>query len=83
MDARRLGMGPALPQTFLEAAATGYLADPEWDQLGEDWLEQALGYAAAPCKGVRGPLTPVRPRHMRRAADSDDVASNSAPEERC
>ena len=61
MDARRLGMGPELLQAFLEAAAPGYLADLEWDALGEDWLEQALAYAAVPCKGARGPLTRIRP----------------------
>ena len=66
MDARRLGMGIGLPHAFLEAAAPGYLTDCEWDALGEDWLEQALAYTAVPCKGVRGPLTRVRPRPMRR-----------------
>ena len=68
MDARRLGMGAGLPQAFLEAAAPGYLTDAEWDALGEDWLEQALAYTAVPCKGVRGPLTRIRPRPARRAA---------------
>jgi hypothetical protein len=48
MDARRLGMRPALPLAFLEAAAPGYLADADWDQLAEDWLERALAYTAAP-----------------------------------
>ena len=62
MDARRLGMGAALPHGFLEAAAAGYLTDDEWDGLGEDWLEQALAYTAVPCKGARGPLTRIRPR---------------------
>jgi hypothetical protein len=65
MDGRRLGMGPALPQPFLEAAAPGYLTDAEWDALGEDWLEEALAYTAVPCKGVRGPLTRIRPRPAR------------------
>jgi uncharacterized protein YidB (DUF937 family) len=62
MDARRLGMGAALPHAFLQAAAPGYLTDLEWDALGEDWLEQALAYAAVPAKGTRGPLTRIRPR---------------------
>ena len=62
IDARRLGMGIALPLAFLEAAAPGYLTDTDWDGLGEDWLEQALAYTAAPCKGIRGPLTRIRPR---------------------
>jgi hypothetical protein len=62
IDARRLGMGIVLPLPFLEAAAPGYLTDTEWDALGEDWLEQALAYTAAPCKGIRGPLARIRPR---------------------
>ena len=66
MDARRLGMGPALPQAFLAAAAPGYLTDTEWDTLGDDWLEHALAYTAVPCKGVRGPLTRIR-RHPDRS----------------
>jgi len=61
MDARRLGMGIGLPRAFLEAAAPGYLTGTERDALGEDWLEQALAYTAKPCKGVRGPLTRIRP----------------------
>ena len=40
----------------------------QWDGLGEDWLEQALAYAAVPCKGARGPLTRLRPRPARPAA---------------
>jgi hypothetical protein len=67
MDARRLGMGADLPQAFLADAALGYLTDAEWDGLGEDWLEQALAYTAVPCKGIRGPLTRIRPRAMSRA----------------
>jgi hypothetical protein len=62
IDARRLGMGIALPLAFLEAAVPGYLTDADWDALSEDWLEQALTYAAAPCKGARGPLARIRPR---------------------
>ena len=62
MDARRLGMGPALPRAFLETAAPGYLTGTDWDLLPGNWLERALGYTKAPCKGVRGPLAPVRPR---------------------
>jgi hypothetical protein len=78
MDARRLGMGIGLPQAFLAAAAPGYLTDTEWDALGEDWLEQALAYTAVPAKGVRGPLTRIRPRPPRPRAsgpgarDSDE-----------
>ena len=62
MDARRLGMGPALPRAFLETAAPGYITDTDWDLLDDDWLEAGLDYTAKPSKGVRGPLTPIRPR---------------------
>jgi hypothetical protein len=60
MDARRLGAGPALPQAFLEAAAPGYLTGSERDALDDDWAEQALAYAAVPCKGAGGPLARIR-----------------------
>ena len=62
MDARRLGMRPAVPHAFLEAAAPGYLTDAEWDALDENWLEQALDYTGTRAKGIRGPLTRHRPR---------------------
>jgi len=48
MDARRLGMGDGLPLAFLADAAPGYLVGAEWDILGEDWAEQALGTPVAP-----------------------------------
>jgi hypothetical protein len=62
MDARRFGHGHALPHQLLEAAAPGYLTDQEWDSLDDDWFARALTYTAASCRGVRGPLTAVRPR---------------------
>jgi uncharacterized protein YidB (DUF937 family) len=65
MDARRLGHRLALPHTLLAAAAPAYLSDAEWDAVGDDWLEEALAYAAAPRKGVPGPITRVRPRPDR------------------
>jgi hypothetical protein len=65
MDARRLGHRRALSLTLLETAVPGYLTDDEWDYLPEDWLETALTYNAVPCKGVRGPLTRIRPRYTQ------------------
>ena len=63
LDARTLGHGPGLPHALLEAAAPGYLTDQRWEEdAGEDWLEQALAYTAESCRGVRGPLTRIRPR---------------------
>ncbi|MFB6987950.1 hypothetical protein ACFC0C_16365 [Streptomyces sp. NPDC056178] len=60
MDARRLGHGMDLPMTFLEGAAWAYLDEFERDQLGDDWVEQALAYTAAAVHGVRGLLTRCR-----------------------
>ena len=77
MDARLLGLGAGLPYAFLEAAAPGYLTEGQWDALGEDWLEQALAYAAVPAKGARGPLTRIRPR--ARAARSGSRDSGAQP----
>ena len=69
-------MGVGVPQAFLAAAASGYLTDTEWDTLGEDWLERALTYTAVPCKGVRGPLTRIRPRP---AIGSSSLGGNGQP----
>ena len=67
MDGRRLGMGIALPRSFLEAVVErpGYLTDAVWNALKEDWLEQALAYAAVSAKGIPGPLIRIRPRPGR------------------
>ncbi|MFJ8150566.1 hypothetical protein ACIQ6R_36875 [Streptomyces sp. NPDC096048] len=60
MDARRMGHRTTLPHALLEQAALAYLTDAQWDQLSEDWFDQALAYTAKPCKGARGPVTQVR-----------------------
>ena len=63
MDGRRLGMGIALSLAFLEHAAPAYLTDAEWDRFGTDgWLQRALDYTEKWLNGIRGPLTPIRPR---------------------
>lgn len=62
IDARRLGHGLRLPGALLSAMAPCYLTDQQWDALGHGWFRDALDYLAAPCRGVRGPLTPIRPR---------------------
>ena len=62
MDARRLGHGMALPHALLEAAAPAYMSEAEWDSAGDDWLEQALAFTGAPCKGTAGPVTRIQPR---------------------
>jgi tetratricopeptide (TPR) repeat protein len=62
MDARRLGHGLYLTQSFLETALPDYLTSQQWDALSEDWLEQILGYVSASSVGVGGALTRVPPR---------------------
>ncbi|MET9733221.1 hypothetical protein ABZZ79_22010 [Streptomyces sp. NPDC006458] len=62
MDARRLGHSLALSRVLLAEAASGYLTDTEWDNLGEEWLDEALTYTSSPCHGIRGPITRIRPR---------------------
>ncbi|MEV4569852.1 hypothetical protein AB0K12_39345 [Nonomuraea sp. NPDC049419] len=71
MDAARLGAGSHLPLPWLADAAPGYLTDTQWDQTGDDWLHRALEYAATPCNGIPGILTPVKtgpPRNQRTPA---------------
>ncbi|WP_405852444.1 sel1 repeat family protein [Streptomyces sp. NBC_00090] len=62
MDARRLGCGPAVPLSFLEAAASGYLTDQQRASAADDWFTHALAYARSKVKGVAAALNDV-PRH--------------------
>lgn len=71
MDARRLGHRRALPLQMLATAAPAYLTRHEWDTLPDDWLETALDYTAAPFRGVRGPLTRIRPRTLPTDSPTD------------
>ncbi|MER6205964.1 hypothetical protein ABT159_10910, partial [Streptomyces sp. NPDC001642] len=65
MDARRLGVGLHLPQTFLTDAAPDYLTDTEYDQLTEDWAERAYAELANLVHGKQAPLRRTRPRPQR------------------
>lgn len=65
MDARRLGCGPHLPRALLAAAVPSYLTETEWHRTADDWLGTALDYAARPCNGIPGILTPVKPGPAR------------------
>jgi len=87
MDGRRLGHSLALPHALLEAAAPAYLTDAEWDQLGEDWLEQAWPTPPPPAKApparspgsapVRKPagLTSARPTNWPTTSTSTAAAT--------
>ncbi|MGV9222950.1 hypothetical protein ACWDPF_09745 [Streptomyces albogriseolus] len=66
MDARRLGVGLHLPQAFLIDAATDYLTDTDYDQLTDDWAEQAFVTLARPVHGKQAPLRRTTPRATRR-----------------
>lgn len=66
MDARRLGVGLHLPQAFLIDAATDYLTDTDYDQLTDDWAEQAFATLAQPVHGKQAPLRRTTPRATRR-----------------
>jgi tetratricopeptide (TPR) repeat protein len=60
---RRLGHGLALPARALETAAAALAPDHMWNEHGRSgWLENAMEYLSAPCRGVPGPLSLIRPR---------------------
>ncbi|WLQ53914.1 helix-turn-helix domain-containing protein (plasmid) [Streptomyces poriferorum] len=67
---RRLGHGPMLPLHGLEATAASLTPDHIWNEHARPgWLESALEYLSAPCRGVPGPLSPVQPRPGTPPAD--------------
>ncbi|BBC38579.1 hypothetical protein SGFS_098730 [Streptomyces graminofaciens] len=61
IDARRLGLGPALPSALLEEAADGHLTATQWDLLPDDWFEEAMAHVARGVRGARGALTGTSP----------------------
>jgi uncharacterized protein YidB (DUF937 family) len=78
MDARRLGMGEAIPLSFLEAAVPAYLDEEGLETIEDeaDWLERSLAEAVKRVKGIPGPLARIRlkgqaasPRTRYRLAD--------------
>ncbi|MEU1466317.1 helix-turn-helix domain-containing protein [Streptomyces sp. NPDC005727] len=62
MDARRLGVGPHLPQAFLTDAALDYLSEPDYQQLSDDWAEAVYAKLTQPVHGKQAPLVRVRHR---------------------
>ncbi|MET7888575.1 hypothetical protein ABZU45_39580 [Streptomyces avermitilis] len=66
MDALRLGVGVHLPQGFLTDAAVDYLTEIDYDQLGEDWAEEAYAELSKPVHGKQAPLRRTTPRPRRR-----------------
>ncbi|MGW7295396.1 tetratricopeptide repeat protein [Streptomyces xiamenensis] len=79
MDARRLGVGLHLPQAFLTEAAPDYLTDTDYDQLTDDWIEQAFSELAEPVHGKQAPLRRTIPRPPRRPPTPSNDADTAAP----
>ncbi|MFE3412402.1 helix-turn-helix domain-containing protein [Streptomyces mirabilis] len=70
MDARRLGVGLHLPQTFLTDAATDYLSESEYGDLPDDWANAAYAELARPVHGKHAPLRRIARRPDRRPPSS-------------
>ncbi|MFD8766689.1 tetratricopeptide repeat protein [Streptomyces mirabilis] len=79
MDARRLGIRLHLPQAFLTDAATDYLSQIDYDQLTDDWAEQAYAELAKPVHGKQAPLRRTTPRPPRRPPTPTTAAGTVAP----
>ncbi|MFH9355235.1 hypothetical protein [Kitasatospora sp. NPDC017646] len=79
MDARRLGVGLHLPQTFLTAAATDYLTDHDWDQLTDNWAQATYADLARPVHGKQAPLRRANARPARHQPGSPGTAPAHGP----
>ncbi|MEU4272240.1 hypothetical protein [Streptomyces sp. NPDC026092] len=77
MDARRLGVGLYLPQSFLIDAALDYLAEADYDHLADDWAEAAFAELARPVHGRQAPLRRASPRPVRRPPGTPSSSSPS------
>ncbi|WP_406224209.1 hypothetical protein [Streptomyces canus] len=79
MDARRLGVGLHLPQTFLTDAVTDYLDQSDYDQLTDDWAERAYAELAELVHGKQAPLRRTTPRLPRRPPTPAITSTAVAP----
>ena len=71
MDARRLGAGLHLPVSFLEQAVDDYLGDDEYDDLTDNWIDQAFADVTQPVLGRLAPLRRTRPRSNQRSSPTE------------
>ncbi|WP_378730596.1 hypothetical protein [Nocardia brasiliensis] len=69
MDAVRLGHRNILPHSLLHDAAAARMSDSSWDGLAENWFPLVLAEVGEPCKGARGPITPIRDRPLPSRTD--------------
>ncbi|MEU3664572.1 hypothetical protein AB0E77_33310 [Streptomyces sp. NPDC032940] len=79
MDARRLGVGLHLSQTFLTEAALDYLFPDDYDQLTDNWAERAYTEITKPGHGRQAPLQQVRPRPSRGPVGPPERADHAPP----
>ncbi|WP_328456341.1 helix-turn-helix domain-containing protein [Streptomyces sp. NBC_00386] len=79
MDARRLGVGLHLPQTFLTDAASDYLSDTDYESLPEDWAEAAFAELARPVHGRQAPLRRIVVRPHRHPPGTQASAAQPGP----
>ncbi|MFI1094294.1 helix-turn-helix domain-containing protein [Streptomyces sp. NPDC020917] len=79
MDARRLGVGLDLSQSFLTDAACDYLTDTDFQHLTEDWAEAAYAELARPVHGRQAPLHRNRPRPARDTPMAPPLPTTPAP----
>ncbi|AJC62006.1 hypothetical protein [Streptomyces sp. 769] len=79
MDARRLGVGLHLPQTFLTDAAIDYLSDHDYDELTEGWAEAAFADLARPVHGKQAPLRRTNTRPKRRSPGGPASTTTPVP----
>ncbi|MCX4971051.1 hypothetical protein OHA98_41300 [Streptomyces sp. NBC_00654] len=79
MDARRLGTGLHIPRAFLTDAARDYLSDHDYDQLTDDWAEQAYAELAERVHGKQEPLRHTTPRPSQRPPTPTTDAVTTPP----
>lgn len=77
MDARRLGVGLHLPQVFLTNAAPDYLIQADYDQLTDNWADQAFTELAMQVHGKQAPLRRTKLRTPRRSLTPPSAPAGS------
>ncbi|MEU1209434.1 hypothetical protein [Nocardia sp. NPDC005825] len=79
IDAVRLGHRNVLPHALLHDAAAAYMSEDFWDSLAENWFELVLAETSQPCKGARGPISPIRGRRIGHTADRRGQSGPGVP----
>ncbi|MFG2118372.1 tetratricopeptide repeat protein [Streptomyces sp. NPDC048710] len=79
MDARRLGVGLHLPQTFLTDAVSDYLSETDYEDLTDDWAEAVCAELAHPSHGKQVPLRRTDTRPVRRPPGTPPCLTPSIP----